>query len=113
MRNQGLPDTGLSGRVAVVTGAGSGMGRAMALELARRGVKLAAVDVDRDRLERLAEEVGANADSLLVVPTDISRAEECRRAVERIVAAFGDLAILINCAGFQWPQQRPPASSIR
>ena len=60
MRKQPTPDTGLKGRAAVVTGAGSGMGRAIALELARRGARLAAVDVDAARLERLKNEVGAD-----------------------------------------------------
>src|ERR1700690_1972644 len=99
MRDQLTPDTGLKGRVAVVTGAGSGMGRVMALELARRGAKLAAVDVDAQRLERLGEEVGSKAGAFVAVPTDVSRAADCRRAVERVVSAFGSLAILVNCAG--------------
>ncbi|MGA2392136.1 MAG: SDR family oxidoreductase [Candidatus Lustribacter sp.] len=90
---------GLTGRVAVVTGAGSGMGRVMALELARRGAKLAAVDVDAARLTHLGEELGANAGAFVAVPTDVSRAADCRRAVERVVAAFGSLTILVNCAG--------------
>jgi NAD(P)-dependent dehydrogenase (short-subunit alcohol dehydrogenase family) len=99
MRNQPTPDTGLRGRVAVVTGAGSGMGRVIALELARRGARLAAVDVDAARLERLKNEVGADDAMFLALPTDISQANACRRAVERTIAAFGSLAILVNCAG--------------
>src|ERR1019366_241259 len=99
MHDQLTPETGLKGRVAVVTGAGSGMGRVIALELARRGAKLAAVDVDAARLERLKEEIGANEATFLALPTDISHADDCRRAVERTVAAFGGLAILVNCAG--------------
>lgn len=89
----------LTGRVAVVTGAGSGMGRVMALELARRGAKLAAVDVDAERLARLGEEVAAGSGAFVAVPTDVSRAADCRRAVDRVVTAFGSLAILVNCAG--------------
>jgi NAD(P)-dependent dehydrogenase (short-subunit alcohol dehydrogenase family) len=99
MRNEATSDAGLKGRVAVVTGAGSGMGRVIALELARRGVKLAAVDVDAARLERLKVEVGADDATFLAIPTDISSADDCRRAVERTVAAFGGVAILVNCAG--------------
>jgi NAD(P)-dependent dehydrogenase (short-subunit alcohol dehydrogenase family) len=99
MRNEPTTDTGLMGRVAVVTGAGSGMGRVIALELARRGVKLAAVDVDAARLARLKDDVGANDATFLALPTDISNADDCRRAVERTVATFGSLAILVNCAG--------------
>jgi 3-oxoacyl-[acyl-carrier protein] reductase len=89
----------LAGRVAVVTGAGSGMGRVMALELARRGAKLAAVDVDAERLTRLGEDLGSSAGTFLAVPTDVSRAADCRRAIDRVVAAFGGVAILVNCAG--------------
>jgi NAD(P)-dependent dehydrogenase (short-subunit alcohol dehydrogenase family) len=92
---------------AVVTGAGSGMGRAMALELARRGFKLAAVDVDTERLDRLAAEVGTHAGTFLAIPTDISRAEDCRRAVERTVAAFGGVAVLVNCAGVSMAPATP------
>jgi NAD(P)-dependent dehydrogenase (short-subunit alcohol dehydrogenase family) len=85
--------------VAIVTGAGSGMGRVIALELARRGVKVAAVDIDESRLERLKDEIGADAAAFIAIPIDISRADDCRRAVERTVAAFGGLQILVNCAG--------------
>ena len=77
----------MKGRVAVVTGAGSGMGRVIALELAERGAKLAAVDIDATRLEHLKEEAGAHAGTFLALPTDTSRAGECRRAVERTVDA--------------------------
>ena len=98
----------LSGRVAVVTGAGSGMGRVMALELARCGARLAAVDVDAARLTRLGEEVNGD---FLAVPTDVSRAADCRRAVERVVAAFDGLAILVNCAGVSMDPAIPPGKA--
>jgi NAD(P)-dependent dehydrogenase (short-subunit alcohol dehydrogenase family) len=99
MRNDLTPATGPMGRVAVVTGAGSGMGRVIALELARRGAQVAAVDVDAARLARLKDELGANDASFLALPGDISNADDCRRAIERTVATFGSLAILVNCAG--------------
>jgi NAD(P)-dependent dehydrogenase (short-subunit alcohol dehydrogenase family) len=99
MRNEPTSDTGLMGRVTVVTGAGSGMGRVIALELARRGAKLAAVDVDAARLERLKDEIGADASMFVAVPTDISNSDDCRRAIERTITAFGSLSILVNCAG--------------
>jgi len=78
MHEQLTPDTELRGRVVVVTGAGSGMGRVIALELARRGAKLAAVDVRCGAARAPQEEAGTNAAEFLAVPTDISRADECR-----------------------------------
>jgi NAD(P)-dependent dehydrogenase (short-subunit alcohol dehydrogenase family) len=95
-------------RVAIVTGAGSGMGRAMALELVRRGTKLVAVDLDADRLEALEAEAGAQSGSFLAVPTDISCLADCRSAVERAVRSFGGIDILINCAGVSMAPATPP-----
>ncbi len=108
MRYDSTPANGLTGRVAVVTGAGSGMGRVIALELARRGVKLAAVDVDAARLDRVKEEIGASDATFLALPTDISNADDCRRAIEGTIAAFGSLAILVNCAGVSMDPAVPP-----
>jgi NAD(P)-dependent dehydrogenase (short-subunit alcohol dehydrogenase family) len=107
MSERVTPDA-LKGRVAVVTGAGSGMGRVIALELARRGAKLAAVDVDATRLERLKDELGASDATFLAIRTDISRAGDCRRAIELTVSAFGGLAILVNCAGVSMDPAIPP-----
>ena len=88
----------LEGRVAVVTGAASGMGRVMARALAGAGAKVAALDIDGTGLLRLmAEPVFANTSQKF--PLDVSQSEACRRAVQEIVAMFGRLDILINCAG--------------
>jgi NAD(P)-dependent dehydrogenase (short-subunit alcohol dehydrogenase family) len=88
----------LAGRVAVVTGAASGMGRVMARALAGAGARIAGVDVDAAGLDRLAEEP-VFAGKFLKAVTDVSKTADCRHAVDRAVDTFGALDILINCAG--------------
>jgi len=88
----------LAGRVAVVTGAASGMGRVMARALAGAGDKIAGVDVDAAGLDSLAAEP-ALAGKFLHTITDVSKTAECRRAVQQVMETFGALDILINCAG--------------
>jgi NAD(P)-dependent dehydrogenase (short-subunit alcohol dehydrogenase family) len=89
----------LDGRVAVVTGAANGMGRVMAKSLAGAGVRIAAVDIDQAALVRLKAEPPFNAQNLHAFVTDTSQIADCKAAVERTLAAFGRLDILINCAG--------------
>jgi NAD(P)-dependent dehydrogenase (short-subunit alcohol dehydrogenase family) len=88
----------LAGRVAVVTGAASGMGRVMARALAGAGAKTAGVDVDAAGLDRLAAEP-VFAGNLLTAVADVSKAADCWHAVRQTVETFGALDILINCAG--------------
>ena|SRR6266446_6352255 len=88
----------LAGRVAIVTGAASGMGRVMARALAGAGAKIAGVDVDAAGLGRLAAE-RVWAGKFLRTVTDVSKTAECRRAIQQVMETFGALDILINCAG--------------
>jgi hypothetical protein len=88
----------LTGRVAAVTGAASGMGRVMACALANAGAKVAAVDVDAAGLDRLTAEP-VFAGGCLNAVGDVSKTADCRQAVERVLERFGALDILINCAG--------------
>src|SRR5215469_11888882 len=88
----------LAGRVAIVTGAANGMGRVMARALAGAGAKVAGVDVDAGGLDRLAAEP-VSAGKFLNAVADVSKAADCRHAVEQVLGTFGALDILINCAG--------------
>ena len=88
----------LADRVAVVTGAASGMGRVMARALADAGAKVAAVDVNAAGLDRLAAEPVFAGECLDAI-ADVSNTADCRQAVERVLERFGALDILINCAG--------------
>jgi len=81
---------------AIVTGAGSGIGRSIALAFLREGAQVALVGRRKDRLEAVARESGA---SPLVVAVDILRSDDIARALGETVARFGEPNVLVNNAG--------------
>ncbi len=89
----------LVGRGALVTGAGRGIGRAVALRLAQAGAKVAVNDVDASAAERVAEEVRALGVDGLAVPADITRWEAVEDMCRRVAEVFGGLHVLVNNAG--------------
>ena len=84
------------GSVAVVTGAGPGMGRAIALGFAREGVDVVIASRRRERLEPIAEEIRALGRDAVVVPADLSEPDDCRAVVEAAVGRFGRLDHLVQ-----------------
>lgn len=86
----------VAGRVAIVTGAASGMGRATALLLASEGAKVAVTDLDLAACEAVAAEAGPNAKAFAL---DVSDGETIKAVVADIAAHFGGIDILINNAG--------------
>ncbi len=88
----------LDGRVAIVTGAGQGIGRGVALALAREGASVVLVDIREVACQQAAGEVSALGARALAVPCDVSRREHVRGAVEAAVSAFGAVDILVNSA---------------
>ena len=84
------------GRVAIVTGGASGIGRAVAERLAADGCRVAVVDLNAAQASPVADTIGG-----LAIEADLSRRADCRRAVDETVAHFGRADILINNAGFQ------------
>ena len=96
-----MADKNLAGKVAIITGAGGGMGRIMTHGLIRRGAKVACVDVNGEAVNTTADtgnQIGG-AGSAIAIVADITRIEECERIVARAVAAFGTVNILVNNAG--------------
>ena len=89
----------LSGRVAVVTGAASGIGRETALALARRGADLAICDVDEAGLEETAEQIRQIGRRVLRSRVDVSSADQMRGFAERTCAELGRVDVLVNNAG--------------
>ena len=85
------------GRVAVITGAASGIGLAAARRFASLGMKLCLADLSADALARAAAEIGAR--DVLTVPTDVGKLESVRALKDKAYAAFGEVAVLMNNAG--------------
>jgi citronellol/citronellal dehydrogenase len=108
----------LSGRVAVVTGASRGIGKALALRLAREGADVVIAAKSEQSTDRLPGSIHETADAIralgrraLAVHTDVRDEDAIRNMVERTVAEFGRLDILVNNAGAIWTQpilQTPP-----
>jgi NAD(P)-dependent dehydrogenase (short-subunit alcohol dehydrogenase family) len=90
------------GRVAVVTGAASGIGLAAVKAFARLGMKVCLVDLPGEKLDRAAREVVRDAEGrperVRAIPTDVSKLEEVRRLKEEAYAAFGEVALVMNNA---------------
>jgi NADP-dependent 3-hydroxy acid dehydrogenase YdfG len=91
-----LIDDSLDGRVAVVTGAASGIGAATARRLAAHGAAVALLARRRERLEALAAELG---DRALAVPVDVTDPEAVQRAAERVTEGLGRADLVVNNAG--------------
>ncbi|HEX4210870.1 MAG TPA: glucose 1-dehydrogenase, partial [Candidatus Binataceae bacterium] len=86
----------LENKVAVITGAGRGMGHAMALRFAREGAQVAVVETDRASAEQTFAEIGERG---LLMLADISKVAETERLIERTVERLGRIDILVNNAG--------------
>lgn len=86
-------------QVVIVTGASAGIGAALALELAKQGARLVLAARRADRLEQVAVECRALGAEALVAPTDVGVEAQCKALVEKTIAAFGRLDMLINNAG--------------
>jgi NAD(P)-dependent dehydrogenase (short-subunit alcohol dehydrogenase family) len=87
------------GRVAVVTGAGSGIGRALALHAAREGMRVAVADVEVGSLEGTAAEVETAGAEVLVAPTDVAHADQVDALARLAYERFGAVHLLCNNAG--------------
>ncbi len=87
------------GLAVLVTGASAGIGREMALQLARQGARLSLAARDAARLDEVAAECRALGATAFAVPTDVGDEAQCRALVERTVAGLGGVDVLVNNAG--------------
>jgi citronellol/citronellal dehydrogenase len=92
----------LQGKTALVTGGGTGMGRATAIELARCGARVAVLGRRIEPLESCAGEIRTLGGAALAMITDIREAEQIEQTMQRIKTEFGGLDILVNNAGGQF-----------
>jgi NAD(P)-dependent dehydrogenase (short-subunit alcohol dehydrogenase family) len=86
-------------RVAVVTGAASGIGRAMAESFAAEGMKVALADIEEEALAKTESEMKADGAAVIAVRTDVSRAADVEALAAKTVDAFGGVHVLCNNAG--------------
>jgi len=91
------------GRVALVSGAGRGIGRAIAMELAARGARVALLARSASELGAVAEQIHDRGGSAFVARADVSELDDVAEAVRSIGKEFGEVEILVNNAGVVWP----------
>jgi NAD(P)-dependent dehydrogenase (short-subunit alcohol dehydrogenase family) len=96
----------LDGKVAIITGGDSGIGRAVAISYAKENADIVIVyyneEEDAKKTAAIVEDYGQKA---LLIATDVAREENCRMIVEKTIAEFGRIDILVNNAAVQYPQQ--------
>jgi 3-oxoacyl-[acyl-carrier protein] reductase len=90
---------GVEGRVALVTGASQGIGRACAIELARSGAKVALCARNLEKLQEVAKEIAASGGESDAIKMDVASEEEMKAGVKAAIARFGKVDILVNNAG--------------
>src|SRR5271166_1591754 len=94
-----LDSFSLDGKVAIITGASQGLGRAMALKFAESGADIVAASRTREKLEQTAEEIKKFGRKCLVVPADVTQSAQVNAIAAAAVKEFGRIDVLINNAG--------------
>lgn len=87
------------GKVVVITGASSGIGKALALEFAAHGADVVAAARSLEKLQHLQSETGSEENKILPVRTDVSNEQDCRRLIDTTLSKFGRIDVMINNAG--------------
>jgi 3-oxoacyl-[acyl-carrier protein] reductase len=100
----------LEGKVAAITGAGSGMGRATAELFARRGARVVVVDIDRGAAVETVDRIETAGWEAIAVEADVSAREDVEGFVDRTVEEYGSIDVLHNNAGI--PQQSTPVEDV-
>lgn len=95
--------TRLAGKVALITGGGSGIGRACAVRFAAEGAKVAVAGRRKEPLLEVVTEISSKGGDAAAIPCDVSRTEEVEHAVKSVIDRFGLLNVVVNNAGAMTP----------
>ena len=95
----------LKDQVAIVTGAGAGIGRAIAVGLAKEGASLVGADIQADKLQETAKDVESLGNKFLAIRCDVSKKEDCENVTRQTMNEFGKIDILVNNAAI-YPVKR-------
>lgn len=90
-------------KVALITGAGHGFGRALSLEAAQRGMKLAIADIDKKALNKTENDIKKIGAKVISIPTDVTEEENIDAMVKKTMAEYREINLLINSAGVAIP----------
>ncbi|GIQ66879.1 short-chain dehydrogenase [Paenibacillus cisolokensis] len=91
----------VTGKVALVTGAGKGIGKASAIRLAQYGAKVAVAGIGPDDLKDTATEIARLGGEAIAIEMDVTREDQVKQAVYKVAERYGGIDILVNCAGIQ------------
>jgi NAD(P)-dependent dehydrogenase (short-subunit alcohol dehydrogenase family) len=94
------------GKVALITGAGSGIGEAIAIRFAKEGAKIAIAELDENRARNAERKIAESGGEAVAIPTDVTQVREVDRMLDAAVQRFGKIDVLVNNAGIR------PISSI-
>jgi len=92
----------LKDKVAVITGAGSGIGKAIAEKFAQEGAKVAIADIDLDTAELTVKEIQKSGHEAMAVAMDVTNEEQVEAAIAKVISAYGEVDILVSDAGTQF-----------
>lgn len=92
----------LAGKAAVVTGAGRGIGRAIAQKLGKAGAAVLLVDIDESALKEAQTEIKNTGANTAIISGDLTDAEFPKKVVEKLLQEFGSIDIIVNNAGYTW-----------
>ena len=94
-----MPQNQLQGKIALITGAASGIGRATAFLFAREGASVVLTDINEPAGHAVATEIKTQGGRAVFEPADVTKTADCQRVTERAVLEFGDIHVLFNNAG--------------
>jgi 3-oxoacyl-[acyl-carrier protein] reductase len=103
----------LEDKVAIVTGAGQGLGREFALTFSKEGAKVVIAEINFEKAQNVADEINDAGGKALAIKTDVTSAESTMEMAEKTIEVFGSIDILVNNAAIYYGVQMTPFTDIK